>query len=77
MRQRCYTADHVEGDTINENEHTTARFFQTKMVGYGKLSSITCDLFSFESPTDRCPPLYEDEGNSHQELYNEPTIDCV
>lgn len=58
-----YTTDHFKGDPIKEIEPIIVHYFQSERVSDGQPSSVTCSLHSFECPTDRNPPLYEDRGS--------------
>ncbi|ERF69695.1 hypothetical protein EPUS_03687 [Endocarpon pusillum Z07020] len=51
-----------KGDAIKETEPVVVNYIDSKMVGYGQLSSIRCNLYSFECPTNRNPPLHVDQG---------------
>lgn len=57
-----HMTDQFEGDTIKETEPITVHYCSRKMVGYGQLSNIICQLYSFQGATNRTPPLYEDQG---------------
>jgi hypothetical protein len=57
------------GDVIEEKEPVIIKYSPSKMVGYGPLSNITCELYSLECPTNGNPPMYADQGK--------PILTCI